>query len=272
MRRISIWLALVMMLAACGGGDDAGDTTAATQAGDGDTAATTAATTTATTAETTQGTFVATGDFCEDADNNETLVDGFDFLAADLESTITEWLAAVEAAAAQAPDEIADDVAVFVQAANDFADVLAEADYDFTAVNPNDPRIVALGDGSLDEAAANIADYCGWDLPDAGDGDTGGTGGTGGFGNDEIPADVPEALIPPNVIGVNDIGAGILNLLVDASYEDTVAFYTNAIGEPQSTVTGSTIYMGIVDGKSVQVIVDDTGSSGIVVNLIVVPG
>lgn len=269
MRRISILLALVLVLAACGGGDDGGDTTAGTQAGNG---GTTAATTAATTAETTQGTFVATGDFCEDADNNDTLVDGFDFLAGDLEAAINEWLEALEAAAAQAPNEIADDVAVFVQAANDFADVLADADYDFTAIDPNDPRILALDDGSLDEAAANIAEYCGWELPDPANGDAGGSGDTSGFGDDEIPADVPEALIPPNVIGVIDIGAGIVNLLVDGSYEDTVAFYTNAIGEPQSTVTGSTIYMGVVDGKSVQVIVDDTGDTGVVVNLIVIPG
>jgi len=225
-------LIVALVLVACGGGEstdepesDVGTQTANTES----TAVTTAATTSSPDVQ-------VTGDFCDDADNKGQLVDGIDFLSSDVEQEINQRLAVIARVEAEAPGEIADDVAVIADAARTFADILADADCQILNVDQNDPRLAAFDDGSLDEASENIADFCGWDFDpqNGGSVDVGGPDTSGGFGDDEIPGSIPEAIVPPNIDGVNDNGAAGVNIASSSSFGDLVTFYTDVIGEPDS--------------------------------------
>ncbi len=179
---------------------------------------------------------INTGDFCADADANEALIDGVNFFADDLEADVERWLGAIAAAEAAAPLEIADDVAVIANAARGFVEVLEEAGFEPSQIDPSDPRLAALEDGSLDEAAANIDEFCGFDIDGAGSGDSDSdTGGSLEFGNDPLPDDLAEDLVVPELIGVQDNGAAGLNLGTSLAFDDTVSFYEDAFGVAATT-------------------------------------
>ena len=63
------------------------------------------------------GAGVTTGNFCDDAENSDQLIDGFDFFTTDVEAAVTQWVAAINEIEAQAPAEIAADVGVIANAA-----------------------------------------------------------------------------------------------------------------------------------------------------------
>ena len=263
---LSVALGLVLVIAACGGGED--DADGGTAATNGDTAASTSArgddgeTTTSQAPATTIGAIGTSGNFCNDADTSEQLIDGIDFLSSDIEASVNQWLAVINAIEAEAPGEIADDVAVVADAARQFAALLEEADYQIINIDPEDERMAAFDDGSIDQATNNIAEYCGWDLDVLdGSGDLGGSGaaGNGEFGSDAMPDTIPEELVPPSVEGVNDNGVAGVNIVSSASFDELVGFYTDAIGDPDSEFGGTATFSGTVAGTTVFVILDDLG-------------
>ena len=191
------------------------------------------------------------------------LAEGIDIFAVDLEASVNDWLAAMDAFEGMAPSEIAADVAVIANASRQFAAMLAEADYQMLNIDPDDPRMAAFDDGSIDEAANNIAEFCGWDL-------TSGFGGGDdpGSSDDAIPDNIPAVLIPPDVEGVDDNGAAGLSITSSASFEDVVAYYEDLLGSPISTDGDTVTFKGTVDGSAAVVLVQLTGDF-VLVTLIV---
>ena len=266
-------VALTLIAAACGGGEtDAED--GGTSATDTGTTASTAPandTTTATTQAptTTVGAGVTTGNFCDDAENSDQLIDGFDFFTTDVEAAVTQWVAAINEIEAQAPAEIAADVGVIANAAREFAALLAEADYQIVNIDPEDDRMAAFDDGSIDQAAENIAAWCGWELEALDGGDDGGDDGLVVVGNDPIPEDLPEALVPPEVAGADDNGAAGLNIASSASIDEVLEYYEDLLGAPLSTDGDTVTFNGTVEGKTAVVIVQPITGGLVLVTLIV---
>jgi len=257
--------AIVLVASACGGGGDetTSTTTAApTVAASSSTTATTTTTTTtaAPTSTTATPVNVGSGDFCANAENNETLIDGIDFLSADLETAATQWLAAIDAAQAAAPPEIANDVGVIAAAANVFVQILVDADFQALNIDPEDPRLAALDDGSLDAAIANIEAYCGSSFG-GDDSNDGGAGGGGEFGSDPLPEFMTAAITPPNILGVDDNGVAGLNIATSLGFEDTVSFFENALGATGVADDGSTTITGQFEGATWIVIVQGIDES-----------
>ena len=137
--------------------------------------------------------------------------------------------------------------------------MLADADYNFLNIDPDDPRILALDDGSLDEASNNIAEYCGWDLdadPTAGGGD--GTGGnTGGIDalaamgltDTEVPDSIPGEMVPPDVVGVLDNGVAGVMIGSSAAAADILAVYEAIFGS--GTEAGDSVsFSGSFDDRN----------------------
>ena len=290
MKRIAVVLSFVLV--ACGGGDDAGGDDSGDDGSNTPSVASTTGSSAGTTATTSDpgddgdddgngggdGGFTATGDFCGDADNSEALIDGIDFFSADLEGQVTGWVDAIEAAAAQAPNEIEDDVAVFVGAVNDFANLLADADYVFTDIDQDDARLLALSDGRLDEAAANVAEYCGWDLddPTAGGGDGDGDGGSGlgpttvfgalGMTDQPVPDSIPEELIPEVVVAALDGPGGVL-IGTTMPIDDVVALYEEVFGPGEGSADNFS-FQGPFDGRNWVVGVSEVDAGAILITLI----
>jgi hypothetical protein len=180
-RRFFILLAsLALATAACGGADET-TTEAPGEGGSEQSASTQAAQPHTTGTEAPADTesapsdppVAATGDFCADSEANDALIDGIDFFSDDIEAAADQWLSAIAAAEAGAPPEIADDVAVIAVAARNFVELLREANFNPVEIDPTDPRLAALEDGTLDRAADHIAAYCGFEI------DTGDLGGSG---------------------------------------------------------------------------------------------
>ncbi len=153
-RTASLFLGAALALAACGGGSDA-------ETADADTTTTAEATTT--TAEETTTTTEATTTTVEETTttmveiSNDPDVDAFCGLRAqadalgdpdvfDTESVktwLTETISLIEQGAAVAPDEIAEDMAVFASGAGELDELFASYDYDILAI-PED-EIDAVG-------------------------------------------------------------------------------------------------------------------------------
>ena len=244
---------LTLVVAACGGGDEGTDTTVApsttaagTQApgGDAGDGGGGEATTTQAPAATPAPGSGSSSDFCVTAaevEDTDIGLSTFNATPAEIEATINELIGFLDQAVALAPDEIADDVAVLRQVFVDFADLLAEYEYDFfriAAEAENDPRFLAFDTDAIEQASNNIAAYCGFEIdPDS--------------GSSEVPApppdDVPdvmtegfpdtfpEALVPPGVVSVESFDSpGLQSLVImsEASFDEVVAFYTSVLGDP----------------------------------------
>ena len=157
--------------------------------------------------------------------------------------------------------------------ANDTIEATGRRGHNTTRPN----RMAAFDDGSIDQAADNISAWCGWDL-DALDGaddgaDSGSEDGADDglvvIGNDPIPEDLPEALVPPEVAGVDDNGAAGLNIASSASIDDVLAYYEDLLGAPLSTDGDTVTFNGTVDGKTAVVIVPPITGGLVLVTLIV---
>jgi hypothetical protein len=251
---------LALVAAACGGGSDEATTepTSATTTTASSATGETAATTQAPVDEEEQNTGGSSGgdsDYCTEAQQDQTF-EGFDVFSDDLESEVTKLLDQMAEAEANAPSEIRDDVKVLFDAFRGLAEILAEYEYDLFAIPPDDPRFTELDTPEITKASENIAAYCGIDLDTVGnDGSTGsGTGsGSGAFivGDDELPADFPEALIPPSLEGVSDNGSAGLLLGSSAPFDEVVAFYVELLGDPSVEDAETATFSGQVDGQMV---------------------
>jgi hypothetical protein len=199
-------------------------------------------------------------DFCRSAADLESGdLDVFSIgSAADLESSINTILASLDEAAANAPREIADDFSVLRQAFIDFSSLLAEYEYDFFAIAAgaeSDPRLLAFETEAIEQAAENIAAFCGVDIDDTDGGSaTGPPGGSGIFSGD-LPEGFPEELVPPGLVTVESFsasGVATSSLTTTASFDELVEFYTAAMGGPLAVFdTG--------DGRGAQFLSDDEG-------------
>lgn len=169
--------------------------------------------------------------FIADVDETQDGIDfGFDTDA--FRQAMEDTVAALERAQDLAPGEIEDDVDFVLGTFLDFISLLEEYDYNFMALGTqaaDDPRLLAFDEAEFEAAVQRIGDFCGVDL-DAGGGEV--DPGTGSGGETEIPGDIPEALIPPNVVETFDIGGGSIIISTTASFAVVVDFYTELLGNP----------------------------------------
>lgn len=212
---------------------------------------------------------VSTGDFCADTEANDALIDGVDFFSDDIEAAVEQWLAAIDAAEAAAPPEIADDVAVIAAGARDFVALLQEANFNPLEIDPTDPRLAALEDGSLDQAADNIAAYCGFEI-DMGDAEDSGVGAGSSteFGTDPLPAYMTEDLVVPELIGVDDNGAAGLDLGTSLSFDNTVAYYEGLFGVAGVSDGGDVVINAQYDGATWFVLIQEIDAAQTLVTLL----
>ena len=295
MRRLSALLAAIALLAAaCGGGDDAGqedsDSTAppTTVASPTTVAPSPADAGTAAPAETTPPDTPDLGsgsstDFCRSADDLEN--EDFDFMAigaapADLEASINELLSIFDEAAANAPSEIADDMAVLRQAFEGFAALLADYDYDFFAIAQeaeNDPRLLAFEGDEIEQAANNIAAFCGFDVDATDDDDVAGPplGDIPDVMDEGLPAGFPEALVPPGVVSVESFDAAGLqsvNITSSAPFDELVEFYTGVLGAPLGVFDDGTgkvaAFVAELDGSSVNISLSEGDTQLVAIGII----
>ena len=249
--------ALGLIAAACGGGSDATTTTTASPAAaPSDDGSAAPSTTTAPEAKETTTTGAPTvsassNEYCLQADDSDPF-DSIDLLGGNLEEQVNTWLALLDEVEANAPAEIADDIAVLTAAARSMAAVLAENDYDLFSIPPDDPRFLAFDAPEIEQASRNIALFCGID-PDEFDSAAGGVtddgGIVGGIGTADLPADFPQALLPPDLEGVDNNGAGGLFLSSSATFDDTYAYYQDLFGSPADEFEGSATFSGMIDGR-----------------------
>lgn len=252
-RNGAVAVALLIIVAACGGGDDeAAPTTTATapqqvedaggddtvDAGEaaGDDAAADDEPSLPADAEEDGEEASASGsesDFCrfasEVGDELDLVAGGFD--ADSFRAAVEQSREALATAQDLAPAEISGDIALFVEAYDGFVSLLEEYDYDLTALAlqaSDDPRLLAFETEELAAASRRIGAFCGADLgfePDEGTADGDGDGGDGEYG------DVPDVLVPPDIIEAFDMGPGTVLFRSGATFEEIVDFYTQAMGE-----------------------------------------
>lgn len=249
MRNLTLGIALIFIVAACGGGgDDDGDATTTTAGSNGGQATTT-----------TSNGGISSGpgsntEFCDfDAEINDGLDTLFGLDAAAIEDRVQDILDRASQAVDAAPSEIEDAAMVLLDGFTGFAEFLSDINYDLInnqAAFTTDPRVLALDMPPYTDAAAEVEAYCG--VVD--DGVTAPTiPGTGitvpdsvpsAGGSNQVPDNFPDELVPPGVSNVESIdtpGAYSVTFMTDASFDEVVAFYTNAEGPPGSTLDIGTV-------------------------------
>ena len=243
MRNMTLGIALLLVMAACGGDD--GDT--ATTAGSDDE-------TTTTTSGSDNGDGGGNGgsgpgadsDFCMFLDEIEQEQDAILTLTPEaLEDAMDRTLDLADQAADIAPSELDNEVDILFTGFEGLVDALADINYDpFTnqAAFIADPRVVYLDSAEYETAGTAVDEYCG-DSPDNGTADppttVPGTVPSTGGSSGEIPDGYPDDLIPPGVTNVESVGAApafSVTFTTDASYDDTVQFFTDAFGPPASDI------------------------------------
>ena len=243
-RAVLVLLALVMALAACGGDDDATSTDAPASSvapGGGDRGGGGGgADDGAGKGDIEPGSGEST-EFCRFANEVDQSQDDFGLDPEGLEETFQETLDALDQARDLAPDEIRDDINMLADAFEDFVELLAEYEYDFLALGTeaaDDPRMVAFESEELSAASDRVNAFCGFDSADNGGG-VDGPDVTGGgdipTGSDQLPADFPAELVPPDVTSTSAFevaGSTTVSFTSSASYDTVVAHYTSELGEP----------------------------------------
>lgn len=275
-RALRLIIAFVLVLAACGGGDEGGDTTGAP--GDGSTAA-------PTTQATTSAPVVTVGDdFCEFVATYAVNAN-VNFLTStpdQIEAAFKANLDAINQASGIAPGALQDDVNLFATAFGGMIDFFDEYDWDFFNIPEdayNDPRLLALEDPALVEAGDNIAEYCGIeDFADPGFNPGGGSASGGNTGTPaplpgaELPSDFPGELVPPNGIVLTSIGAGggvSVTFSVEADTDDIIAFYTDILGPPAQALDEpkGAIWVTQYQGKQASITVAEFSDVAVEVNV-----
>lgn len=243
MRNMTLGIALLLVMAACGGDDGDTATTAGSDNG---------TTTTTTTSDDNNGDGGSNGpgadsDFCMFLDEIDEEQDQILTLTPEaLEEAMDRTLNLADEAAAIAPSELENEVDILFTGFEGLVDALADIDYDpFTnqAAFIADPRVEYLDSAEYEAAGTAVDEYCG-DSPSAGGLDpattiTGGTVPSAGGSSGEIPDGYPDDLIPPGVTNVESVGAApafSVTFTTDASYDDTVQFFTDEFGPPASNI------------------------------------
>ncbi len=266
-------VAFGLVVAACGGGSDATTTTAGSPAAtsEGGSSTDAATTTTAPPPVETSTTVsavapVGTNEYCQRPDGTDPF-DDFNPLGANLEEQVQDLLALIDQMEANAPGEIAADVAVMADAARLMAEIFAEYDYDLLSIPPDDPRFLAFQAPELEEASRNIAAYCGIDIDDV-NAATDDGGIVGGIGTSELPEDFPEALVPPGLEGLDNAGAGGVFISSSATFDEAYAFYQELLGDPADQSQGSATFSGVFEGQQRIVNITDNLDGSILITII----
>lgn len=291
MKRLGVLVAVIALVAVgCGGGDDssqeAPDSTAspATTAPPTTLAASTADAATDAPTETSPPDTPDFGsgsssDFCRsaaDIENDDFSLFAFNSTPADLEAGINEVLALLEEASRVAPSEIADDFDVLRQTFVDFAGLLADYNYDFFAIASeaeNDPRLIAFDGDAVEQAANNIAAFCGIDVepPESDPVNPPPVVDVPDVMVDGLPDGFPEALVPPGVESVESFdtpGLQSVSITSSAAFDDIVDFYTAVVGAPLGIFDDGSgqaaAFVAELDGASVNISITDEGDTRLV--------
>ena len=269
-----LMLALLLVLGACGGDEGADDDEGTTGASE-----TTTTTTTSPTTTTTVSSGGGSGDeFCEFAQGNvvDAEINPLSQTPEELRDVVTGVLADLQESAALAPNEIEDDVNLFVEAYAGLVDFFEEYEWNFLAIPEeafDDPRLNRLDDEDIAQAGDNIEAYCGFEFIESGPGDTPAPGpGTGGgpLPGAEIPDDFPGDLIPPNgtvLAAVEVSGAQSITLDVESTLDDLVEFYTELLGPPTGTTPDGALWIATFNGTSTTVALAETGPNMVNMNV-----
>lgn len=250
MRRASAILVLVMIAAACGGGEESTDESAPTAAPASTEAAAPAETAAPapTTPETTDAPATTAApdeepapaaapggstefcDFYAQQTDAQTQMNIFD--PESVEAAMRDSLDAIGRGRELAPREIKDDVDRLADAFEDFAAALEEANWNFAAIDLTDPRVAVMESGEFIAVAERLDAFCGVD---------------GGSADDSGPApsppavdsgDLPSGLIPPGATDVQTTGVGIAVIFSSASYDEAIAHYSGVLGRDPVNVSG----------------------------------
>ncbi|GMQ86550.1 MAG: hypothetical protein BMS9Abin07_2132 [Acidimicrobiia bacterium] len=253
MRKVTLGIALLLVMSACSSGGDGDPATTAGSAGQA---------TTPTSASSSGGDGGGTpsadapgadSDFClllDDIEQEQDVI--FDLTPDTLEEAMNNTLEFADQAAAIAPSELEDAVDTLFSGFADFVNALADIDYDpFTnqAAFLEDPRVMYLDSAEYTEAGAAVDEYCG-DSPDTGTVGPpssipgGGTVPPSGGSSADLPDAFPDDLVPPGVTNVESISAGgvfSVTFTSDASFDDVVAFFTDAVGPAVSNIEAGAV-------------------------------
>ncbi len=251
MRRIALLLAVLTLglLAACGGGGD-GDSSA--DAGSGDS-------TNSTSSSDAGGGSSAVGsgsdsEFCSPT-NEDVIFGSLDFTRNfdDLEAQFGLIGDALDVWAGSAPGEIEGDVRTLVDTMRALIELFEEYDFDLIAIGTNaadDSRFTAVDSDAFQAATERISDYCGYDIEISSTGGSapsgGASGGDGGSGFvADLPEDFPAELVPPDaeLEIVSRFGPSLtVQFSSTATIDEVVAFYRDALGEPNLVSSESVLW------------------------------
>lgn len=277
---------MVLVLAACGGGDtDAGETTTVVADGEGTTTTTTTTAPAATTAAPVDSGAGASGDFCgflgdyiEDTDFSPVGLS-----AAGMEELFKDNLAAMQRARGLAPSAIEGDVALFVDAYGGFIEFMDDYGFNFMAISEDaldDPRLTALEDPALMAAGDRIEDFCGIEgefiaAPPSSDGGPGGSSGSGGgLPAASLPEDFPADLVPPGgvvVVALEIAGATSVTFDIESPTDDVIAFFSETVGDPtiQMNEPKGALWTTQYEGSTVNIVVSEVAPGMVQVNVII---
>lgn len=286
-RTILLALTLMLITAACGGSDEEGEPTGSTASPSTDAnepaaapqpanpAAPLAAASsdpgdgagTADPADPAQGSGSSTS-FCGFVSSIDTaqpsaqpsLGPGFD--PTSFQVAMEESVAAIRRARDLAPGEIAADVQYLLDSFSTVVELYEEYEWDLVEVATSaldDPRLTSLDEEALDAATSRIGAFCGLDLTGHGNGDP----IDEGSGPGDVPANLPDALIPPGVTASEDIENGSFTMSSSASFNEILAFFNAEMGDPIFLDEGSmtAVWNDNVEGKITSVNAQGVGGS-----------
>jgi hypothetical protein len=195
---------------------------------------------------------------------------GFD--SATFRSGMEESVAGLERARDLAPREIADDVDLVLDTFLDLIALFEEYEWDIIAIGTSageDPRLLSFDQADFIAAVDRIGTFCGLDLTTGGEDDP--APDPIGPPSNDVPDDVPAALVPPGATLRIDLGGGSFILTTTASFDDVVDFYKNTIGPPlfEEPSQMSAAWQAQVDGKLTTVsLVASAGAMEIAISII----
>ena len=231
-------LALALVAVSCGGSDapDATDAPTAAIAAEPDTSVTTTSAGSTTTAVVA----AAGGDteFCELMSAQDTATRTMDiFDPASVEKANKEALDAIHGARDLVPGDIRGDYDTLVVAFEGLVAALEEIGWDMLAIDPNDPRILRMESAEVQAAADALTGYCG--LAGGSDGETAVQAPDAAAGSD---AGLPDELVAPDATFTGDGPSGIKFFTSAASFDETVTYYEEVLGEGPVNVGGAAGY------------------------------
>lgn len=220
-------VALAVLAVSCGSETEDAQTTSVAPTPDTSATTTTAESSTATAAG-------ADEEFCQLMSARDTAMETMDILDPEsVEEAHRQSLKAIRSARDLVPGDIRAEYDTLAFAFEDFVVALEEHDWLITEIPESDSRVLRLASDEAFVAIDAVIDYCGLE---AGSADAGAAADSSGSGSD------PHALndlVAPGAVLLSETSSGIKILTSTASFDDTVAYYEEVLGEGPVNVDGA---------------------------------